>query len=154
MGAGILKNTIGSNYGKTSTTLRKASVDSVSDTKKSQTNRPETGARSESESSDRTKKTTKTGKSEKTEKTDNESDEDSDGKTSMSPVSKALTAKTSLKKVNKKRGIIFEEELYKKEKRTKELDANLFIGYMIEFFEEEEEVIMPPPDYHDNSKSF
>ena len=75
----------------------------------------------------------------------------------MSPTSKAAIEKndTKVSEANKETTIIFEEDLYKKEKKTKELDANLFVGYIIEFFEEEEDIIIPPTDIIDgNSPHF
>lgn len=161
---------VGDPKGRTTTTLRKASDVSESETKKSQTNRPDTVVSGTSNSSDKTKKTTKTEKTDKsdssdgkTEKTVNEdktsksgdSDNETENKTSISPTNKALTTKKSTVKdyqPKKDATIRFEDEAYKAEKHHKLLDANLFIGYLTEFFEEEQDILMPPPDYNDESK--
>ena len=158
-GASILKKTkTGGNGAKINTSQRKNS-DLESETKKSQTNRPETGASEDSKSSEQTKKTTKTLKTEqteKTEKTERESDDEkeSDGKTEGTPTNKLRTQKPVVKEEsdNRRRVIRFEDEAFQLEKSVKELDANLFSGYLIEFFDEEPEVLVPTTDHTDTSK--
>lgn len=170
IGASILKNgKAASKYNKTSTTIRKTSNASDDETKKSQTNRPETSNSQTSKSSDKTKKTTKTDKTEKTEKTDkddktekddrtskNSDDEDKDSNdgTSVVPTSSKSPVKKAVKDyVPKETTISFEDDLFKKEKYIKELDANLFVAYLPEFLDEEEDIIVPHSENTDNSKS-
>ena len=155
-GASILKRQkTGVNDAKTTTSQRKDS-DLESETKKSQTNRPETGASGVSRSSAETKKTTKTLKTEKTEKTEKDSDDEkeSNGQTEGTPTNRVRTQKSIVKEEpdNRKRVIRFEDEAFKLEKPIKEVDANLFSGYLIEFFDEEPEILVPTTDHTDTSK--
>lgn len=172
-GAGILKSTKGnSQYGNTQTSMGKETTKSK---------RPETTGSKTSQSSDKTKKTTKTlktendgttsndgktsndgrtsydGKTENDGKTEKDGDSDDDGKTSMSATSKYpdTTAKNDDQTVvseKKASTIVFEDELFKKEKFTKQMDVNLFIGYCIDFYEEESDILLPVNDRFDTSK--
>jgi hypothetical protein len=150
--------------------MRNASNISESQINKSQIIRPDTVVSATSNSSDKTKKTIKTektGKSdssdEKTEKTINDgrtsksgaSDNETDNRSSISPKGKPKRSKSTKIDFEPRNDatIKFEDEMYKDEKHYKMLDANQFIGYLIEFFDENEDIIMPPPDYIDNDDS-
>ena len=160
-GTSILKNTKEkNNYTENNISARKESEVSDSETKKSQTNRPDTVVTDESKSSDKTKKTKKTEKTEKTEKSEktekeSEEDEQNNGQTSVaqSPTNtkKSTTTAVVVKEPSQTK-IRFEDYAYRIEKFEKELDANLFMGYLNEFIEEEEDVLLVTSDNNNGGK--
>jgi hypothetical protein len=145
--------------------MRKASDISNSELKKSQIIRPDTVVSATSRSSDKTKKSVKT---EKTGKSDSSndgrtsksgaSDGETNNKTSILPKSKPSKSKSKSDIIDfeprKDTTIKFEGDMYKDEKHIKKLDANQFIGYLIEFFDENEDIIMPPPDFDNEDSKF
>ena len=164
MGASILKSG-GQKPGtsKSVSTVRKSEVEEPK-TEKSATERPDTQQSGDSSSSDKTKKTTKTMKTEqtdgvtKTEKTSNSGDSsDSESKTTKTVKTVKTNAKSQFGKDKDEdlgpsgpRTIRFEDEAFKIERFDKSLDVNLFIDYMLEFYDNDLDVLfLIPQERHE-----
>ena len=96
-----------------------------------------------SKSSDKTKKTVIRAEG------DN-SKESGDENNPLNSTKNPQTQKIAEEKTNKMYKIKFEDEAFKTERFEKMLDANLFMGYLIDFFEENEDIMLVVND--DNNK--
>lgn len=124
---------------------------SESQSKKSETQRPDTKQSGESESSDKTKKTTKNDETSKVDQTSNQSESESEDKTTRTKKSQAAK-KTENETDNRQRVIRFEDEAYKMDRFEKSLDAPLFVDYLLDYYDGDMDTLFLIPEQKTDGK--